>query len=130
MLLTLTGCERSKTAQIDGGFVVVTVRDYRYDPQDVRIAAGRIVFGVHNEGPEPTNFRVRRENKDVVNITTMQPGERGLAQARLRPGSYVMYSSVGRHEVLGEYGRLEVTPRRASQRPERRTGTRRGRKRP
>ena len=47
----------------------------------------------------------------VLRAATLQPGEYGTTTVSLRPGSYVMYSSVGRHEALGEYGTLTVTRR-------------------
>ena len=126
----LTACERAEFVQLEGNHVALTVRDYRYDRQNLRIRPGRTLFGVANEGPGPTNFRVRRGERDVLNITTMEPGERGVGYARLQPGEYVMYSSVGRNETLGERGTLVVSRRLASPPPEPRTGTRPGLTRP
>lgn len=130
LLVLLTGCERAEFVQLEDGYVPVRVRDYRYDRQNLRIAPGKILFDVTNDGPGPTNFRVRRGNRDVLDITTMEPGERGIGTARLKPGEYVMYSSVGRNETLGERGRLVVSRSPASPPPGPRTGTRRGLTRP
>jgi hypothetical protein len=102
------GCERAGTVRLDAPEVELRVRNYRYDRQDVSVPSGRVTFTIVNEGPEPTNFRVRRGRRDLLSIATLAPGERGTASARLRPGEYVMYSSVGRHEVLGEHGTLTV----------------------
>lgn len=107
----LSGCERADTVELSTGDVRLTVRDFRYDRQELSVPAGSVSFTVTNEGPEPTNFRVRRRARDLVSIATLAPGESGTARARLRPGQYVMYSSVGRHEVLGEHGRLIVRRR-------------------
>ena len=111
--LVAAGCDRAPTARVDNGIVNLRVRDYRYEPQNVRVRAGLITFKVTNAGLEPTNFRVRREGRkrDRVSISTLRPGGLGSTTARLRPGEYVMHSSVGRHETLGEYGRLTVTRR-------------------
>ncbi len=110
LAVALGGCERAETVELDAPEVELTVRDFRYDRQRISVPSGQVTFSVRNEGPQPTNFRVRRRSRDLVSIATLQPGERGSASARLRPGEYVMYSSVGRHEVLGEHGTLIVRP--------------------
>ena len=111
--LFVCGCDRGPTHDATGGVVNLTVRDYRYDHQDVRASRGAITFAVTNKGREETNFRVRRESRmrDLASIATLQPGEFGTTTVTLRPGTYTMYSSVGRHETLGEYGTLTVTRR-------------------
>ena len=111
VLALLSGCGDDPPTVITGDTVRLNVRAYRYDHQHVRAPAGELTFRVTNRGPQPTNFRVRPAGKEeeILSILTMEPGETGIATKRLRPGSYVMYSSVGRHETLGEYGTLEVT---------------------
>lgn len=107
----LAGCDRKDTVAIDGSVVEVSIRDYRLTPQNVSVGRGRITFAITNDGREPTNFRVRRRKRELVSIATLEPGEYGTATADLRPGEYVMFSSVGRHEALGEHGKLIVTRR-------------------
>ena len=125
-LALLSGCARDDVLQVTGDYVSLRVRDYRYDHQDVRVRPGRILFGVTNEGPDPTNFRVRQGDRDVLDITTMQPGEHGVGSATLAPGTYVMYSSVGRNETLGEHGTLTVSRRIATPPPAQRTAAPQG----
>jgi hypothetical protein len=107
--IALAGCERGATHTVPDGPVRIIVRDYRYDRQNIRVHAGLVTFSVFNAGPDPTNFRIRRRMRPLTSITTLQPGEKGVAHVQLAPGTYVMYSSVGHHEVLGEYGRLTVS---------------------
>jgi hypothetical protein len=109
--IALAGCDRAPEARMDNGIVALSVRDYRYDHQNVRVGAGTVTFKVTNDGLEPTNFRIRRGQRDVASISTLAPGGIGSTTVSLRPGEYVMHSSVGRHETLGEYGRLIVTRR-------------------
>lgn len=109
--LGAAACDRAATSDAPSGVVSLTIRDYRYDHQNVRVRRGAITFAITNDGRDDTNFRVRRRKKDLVIIATLKPGEFGTTTAVLRPGEYVMYSSVGRHEELGEYGRLTVTRR-------------------
>jgi hypothetical protein len=111
--LAVAGCDRAATTETASGVVSLRVRDYRYDRQTVRVPAGPTTFRLANDGTEPTNFRIRRagRERDLTSITTLEPGTAGTTTVKLRPGEYVMHSSVGRHEVLGEYGRLIVTRR-------------------
>ncbi len=111
--LFLAACDRAPTFDASGGVVDLSVRDYRYDHQDVRVHRGAITFAVTNKGREETNFRVRRENhmRDLASIATLQPGDLGTTTVTLRPGTYTMYASLGRHETLGEYGTLTVVRR-------------------
>ena len=113
LLALLAGCGDEAPEVVTGDVVRLNVRAYRYDHQHFRVPAGELTFRVTNRGPQPTNFRVRRagadQDREIVSILTMEPGETGTVTERLHPGSYVMYSSVGRHETLGEYGTLEVT---------------------
>lgn len=107
--IAVAGCDRAPTHTSDNGLVRITVRDYRYDHQSVRVRRGPVTFAITNDGPEPTNFRIRKRKRALGSIATLPPGEQGFTTVRLRPGTYVMYSSVGRHEALGEYGELTVT---------------------
>lgn len=111
--LFVAGCDRAPTVDAPDGVVRLTVRDYRYDPQEVRVRRGAVTFAVTNNGREETNFRLRREGRrrELASIATLAPGEFGTTTVTLRPGTYTMYSSVGRHETLGERGTLTVTRR-------------------
>ena len=102
------GCEDGDTLSLDDGRVALTVSDYRYDHQRVSVPAGEVVIDLTNAGTEPTNFRIRRRQRDLVSIATLEPGERGYARVRLRPGETGMYSGGGRQGTLGEHGRLTV----------------------
>ena len=111
--LLLCGCDRTATTDAPNGVVRLTVRDYRYDHQNVDVRRGAVTFAITNGGREETNFRIRRENRkrDLASVATLAPGEFGTTTVSLRPGTYTMYSSVGRHETLGEYGTLTVRRR-------------------
>ena len=109
LLLALVGCDRRPTTDVPDGAVTLRVRDFRYDHQTVRVPVGRITFDVRNAGREETNFRLRRGDRELLSVSTIEPGASGTASIRLPAGRYTMYSSVGRHEELGEYGELIVS---------------------
>jgi len=104
------GCNRSATVREPGRLVAIRVADYRYDPQNVSVRRGRITFFVTNAGREPTNFRIRRRDRElaIASVVTLPPGGYATTTVRLRRGSYTMYASVARNESLGEYGTLTV----------------------
>lgn len=115
LLALLPGCDRAATTTVPDGVVELTARDYRYDHQHVRVPPGPVTFLFVNAGRTDTNFRLRRRgqgrDRALARILTLEPGERGTTTVTLRPGRYVMYSSVGRNETLGEHGTLTVTSR-------------------
>ncbi len=113
IVLAIAGCDRAETVRMDNGIVILRVRDYRYDSQQVRVRSGPVTFKLYNDGTGATNLRVRRaeRKRDLASISTLAPGGLGSTTVSLRPGRYVMYSSITRHETLGEYGELIVTRR-------------------
>ena len=77
LIVALVGCGDEPLKVVEDDTVRLNVRAYRYDHQAVQASAGELTFRVTNQGPAPTNFRVRRADKDkeLVQILTMQPGE-------------------------------------------------------
>jgi plastocyanin len=111
MAILLAGCAGDTTpvpaARND---VAITIRDFRYSPQDVRVARGRVTFRVVNRGRLPHNFNIRRPKaeSEFFKMSTLLPGRSTQASVRLKPGEYRMYCSIGNHEELGEWGTLVV----------------------
>ncbi len=88
--------------------VEIELDDFLIRPQNVRARAGELTFAVTNRGRLGHNFRLRDEGREVVEVTTLLPGESATASATLRPGSYKMVCTVANHEQLGMTGRLVV----------------------
>ena len=88
--------------------VEIELDDFLIRPQNVRAQAGRLTFAVTNQGRFGHNFRLRDEGREVVEVTTLLPGESATRTATLRPGSYKMVCTVANHEQLGMTGRLVV----------------------
>ncbi len=106
--LGAAGCNSTQTTRVRGRVVAIRIVDYRLVPQNVSVRRGVIAFEVRNAGRQPTNFRIRGRGRKRGGVPTLQPGASGRVTLRLRPGSYTMYSSVGRDEVLGEFGTLTI----------------------
>ena len=105
----LAGCGGSEPAvQVRDQRVEIELDDFLIRPQNLRADAGRLTFEVTNRGRLGHNFRLRDEGREVVEVTTLLPGESAQASASLKPGSYKMVCTVANHEQLGMTGRLVV----------------------
>jgi plastocyanin len=105
----LAGCGGSGPAvQARDQRVQIELDDFLIRPQNVRAQAGRLTFAVTNLGRLGHNFRLRDSGREVVEVTTLLPGESATASATLRPGTYKMVCTVANHEQLGMTGRLVV----------------------
>jgi plastocyanin len=88
--------------------VEIVLDDFLIRPQNIRAQAGRLTFAVTNQGRLGHNFRLRDGAREVVEVTTLLPGESATRTATLRPGSYKMVCTVANHEQLRMTGRLVV----------------------
>jgi plastocyanin len=88
--------------------VEIELDDFLIRPQNVRADAGELTFEITNRGRLGHNFRLRDAGREVVEVTTLLPGESATASATLKPGTYKMVCTVANHEQLGMTGRLVV----------------------
>jgi plastocyanin len=86
----------------------ITLDDFLIAPQNVHAGRGRLTFAVTNRGRLGHNFRLRRADRELVEVTTLLPGEQATASADLEPGRYTMLCTVANHEQLGMTGRIVV----------------------
>ena len=87
----------------------VTLDDYLIRPQSLRVPAGdRLTVNATNRGRLGHTFRIRGASRNVLAITTIEPGETKSREFRLAPGTYRMYCVLANHEELGMYGTLKV----------------------
>jgi plastocyanin len=88
--------------------VAMVLDDFSLTPQRVRMPAGEARFDLVNEGRIGHNFHVVGGSGEPVAVTTLLPGDRETATARLKHGDYRMLCTVSNHEELGMYGTLVV----------------------
>jgi plastocyanin len=94
---------RSADARVD-----FRLDDFSISPQKVRVPAGRVTFTATDRGATTHTLRVTDGVHDLLSITTLHPGQRGSASARLKPGTYKLYCAIANHESLGMWGTLVV----------------------
>ena len=90
------------------GRVAVTIDDFRYTPQQIRAAPGRIRFDLVNRGRLAHTFRLERGNQIVAKVSSLLPGDTATKTARVRKGEYRFFCALSNHEELGMYGTLVV----------------------
>ena len=113
----LAGCasgdDLDRTAR--DGVVRVDLREYRIDPQDWEVPAGRVELVASNRGRLAHNLAVESvveesddEPQQFARTPTARPGRTTTATAKLRPGTYRLACTLANHDNLGQYGRLVV----------------------
>jgi plastocyanin len=103
------GCaEDEPAARATSGRVAVTAEEFRYDPQTIDAAAGRLRFDLVNKGRLAHTFRLERRNHIVAKVSSLLPGERASKAVRVRAGEYRFFCALSNHEELGMYGTLVV----------------------
>ncbi len=103
----LSACGSEPQARVRGGRVTVTIEDFRYRPQLIRAAPGRIRFDLVNHGRLAHTFRLERGNV-VAKVSSLLPGDRATKVARVRKGQYRFFCALSNHQELGMYGTLVV----------------------
>lgn len=101
---------------VRGRALRVRLTEYRIDPQDVRVPAGRLTIVARNDGVLTHNVRVESadetdDNGDPLGFggtDTAHPGETVRANVTLKPGRYRISCSIANHQNLGQYGELTV----------------------
>jgi plastocyanin len=107
--VALTGCGGlGPVTQARDSRLEITLDDFLLEPQNVRADRGKLTFVVTNRGRLGHNFRLRSDDRELVEVTTLLPGEDATRAADLEPGRYTMLCTVANHEQLGMTGRLVV----------------------
>ena len=108
--LALAACGGSETPVRERtGSFNVALDDYLIRPQDLQVPNGRrLTVSATNRGRLGHTFRIRAATRNVLAITTIEPGETKSRSFRLKAGTYTMYCVLANHEELGMYGTLRV----------------------
>ncbi|HYF27867.1 MAG TPA: hypothetical protein VD931_19145 [Baekduia sp.] len=98
------------------GVLRLDLTEYRLDPQDLTVRAGRIRVIATNKGRLTHNVAVQEikeeegdQPTEYARTDTAQPGDRVALNVTLGPGKYQLLCTIGNHDDLGQYGELKVT---------------------
>ncbi len=103
----LSGCgDQPRPTSIGHGPIALEMTDYRFQPQTLRGRAGEMRVEADNRGRLPHALELRLKGRERLRISTVLPGRRGSASARLPAGRYRYACPIGNHEELGMHGVL------------------------
>jgi uncharacterized cupredoxin-like copper-binding protein len=109
LAVALSACGTAPaTVRAPDGKPEVTLDDFLLSPQRVRVPPGEVTFTAVNRGRTAHTLRVTDGTRDLLKVTTLLPGDRGQASARLPRGTYKLYCAIANHEELGLWGTLVV----------------------
>lgn len=93
-----------------GDPVTIAMSEFRLEPQRLRLAAGRRVLSIRNEGTVVHRFELRGEGGErrLLLGRPLRPGASQRIVVELAPGDYLIRCIQPRHNTLGEHGTLTV----------------------
>ncbi len=109
--LALGGCGSGRTADVaETRAADVSMTEFRLDPQQLRLTAGRRTFQIRNDGRMVHRFELRSADgrRRLLLGRPLKPGESETLTVRLRSGQYLMRCAQERHNTLGEWGAISV----------------------
>ena len=90
-----------------GGAVDISETEYKLDPSDPTVSAGKVTINASNDGGTTHNLEI--EGNGVEEVTDdLQPGQSGSLSVDLKPGDYEIYCAIDGHKDLGMEGTLTV----------------------
>jgi plastocyanin len=112
----LSACGDEPVA-VEGRQLQIRLDEYRIEPQNLKVAEGRLRIVATNVGRLTHNLKVVKQDPDdlealpeeIGGTRTAQPGETTtITFEDLAPGKYRLVCTLGNHDDLGQYGSLEV----------------------
>jgi len=87
----------------------MTAREWRYEPKEVNLSQGDVIFDVKNGGLIEHNFVVEDEaKKKRAEIPYIEPGQTLETTVTLEPGTYTIYCSLPGHRDVGMIATLRL----------------------
>lgn len=91
--------------------VLIKAKEFAYEPKEVTVRPGRVVFVVKNEGVIEHNFVVEtQDRKKVAEIANLKPQETDEVEVTLRAGTYTIVCTLPGHRDAGMVAKLTVKP--------------------
>ena len=97
------------------GTLQIALDEYRLEPENIRVRAGRLHIVARNRGQLTHNLEVQSLNRDpgeppysFGRTDTAHPGEIVSRTLELRAGKYRLVCTIANHDDLGQYGELQV----------------------
>jgi plastocyanin len=107
----LAGCGGSSTPQ-PGGSIKVTMTEFKFDPGDLNVPSGKVVFFLVNAGTAASHNMIIRDStgKRIAGSTLVSAGDSTVFTVdNIAAGSYIIFCDQPGHEGSGMKGTLTVT---------------------
>lgn len=89
--------------------VRIVAREFAFEPKEITVRPGDVVFAVHNAGAIEHNFLVDdAAKKTVARIAVISPGGSEEVRLSVRPGAYAIYCDLPGHKEAGMTAVLRV----------------------
>lgn len=106
--------ETASPLPLQSGTVFIVAREFAFEPDRLRLAAGETTFKIKNEGKAEHEFEIFRgsdtsSQKNLVEeVEGIAPGITRDLKADLTPGDYTYVCKISGHEESGQRGSLTV----------------------
>ena len=105
--LLAAGCASTTRVGSDRLFQVA-LTEYHVAPQSVSVPTGTVSIFVHNYGRLSHDLVISTGGQPLASTEPIPPGQTTELIASLRPGKYLMSSTILSDQALGAYGTLTV----------------------
>ena len=97
-----------------GSGVQVSATEFKFDPENPKVKAGKVKFVMTNDGQAPHALEIEGPSGEAE-TKTVNGGEKASVTVNLsKPGKYTMYCPVDNHRDLGMEGEITVNSGSAS----------------
>ena len=97
-----------------GSTVQVSATEFKFDPENPKVKAGKVKFVMTNDGQAPHALEIEGPSGEAE-TKTVNGGEKASVTVNLsKPGKYTMYCPVDNHRDLGMEGEITVNSGSAS----------------
>ena len=86
--------------------IEIKVSEFKFEPKEVRIRAGEVIFKISNEGLIEHNFVI--EGEAAASIPVIAPGKSEELRVTMKSGEYQLVCSLPGHKEAGMVGTLKV----------------------
>jgi plastocyanin len=92
-----------------GSPILVSTREFAFDPSTLTVVAGAVTFHVKNVGSQTHEFEILRGEQVVDEVEDLVPGLEKDLTVTLEAGDYTYVCRLPGHEESGMKGTLTVT---------------------
>jgi len=106
----LAGCGGNSVTQ-PAGSTKVTMTEFKFDPSDITVAHGKVVFFLVNSGNTQHDLAIRDSSNNRLSVSELVSSGDSVVFTvdKIDAGTYTIYCTQQGHEASGMKGKLTVT---------------------